>query len=268
MRKFSVVLLFLAGCYSLENRMVFQPAVTDHVAQFGASKLLKNVYLTTKSGDTIHGRWCPHPQSNSAVLVLHGNAGNLEHRAPLVFDLWKSLHRSVLIIDYPGYGASGGKPSEKGCYDAADAAMDWLIAEKKISPKNVIIFGQSLGGAVAVDMASRRDHGALVLVRTFPSIPEVARNQMPFLSSGLMYNQFPSEKKLPQCQRPTFIAHGDQDRLMPPEFGQRLRKAAGGPVDFYEMKGFGHNTPLDTQFYIRLKAFADRAVPQQLSEAN
>src|SRR5262249_29186117 len=160
--------------------------------------------------------WCPHPHATGALLYCPGNAGNLDGRARLVRDLYQHLDESVLILDYPGFGRSGGSPSEAGCYAAADAAYDWLRDVQHIPPARLVLSAESLGGGVAVEPASRLPHRALVLVRTFASIPDVAEALFaPLPVRSLVKNRFDNETKLKQCPRPTFIAQADQDRLVP-----------------------------------------------------
>ena len=154
--------------------------------------------LTSADGTHIHGWWIP-AKSDRAILYFHGNAGNLSWRGPSIVNLRDALDASVLIIDYPGYGKSEGSPSEQGCYAAADAAYDWLIGEKKIAPRKLSIYGASLGGGVAVDLASRKEHRALILVKTFTSLPDAASSLywwLPVPKQALMTNRFDSLSKI------------------------------------------------------------------------
>jgi fermentation-respiration switch protein FrsA (DUF1100 family) len=113
--------------------------------------------MSAADGTPIHAWWCPAPSgepTRNVLLYCHGNAGNLSQRGFLV-DRWqKQLGVAVLIFDYPGYGKSGGKVSEAGCYAAADAAYDWLMEHQHISPQHLLLYGGSLGAAVAVDLVS------------------------------------------------------------------------------------------------------------------
>src|SRR5262249_23613263 len=147
--------------------------------------------------------------ARGTVLYCHGNAGNLSHRGEGVLRWHQLLGQSVLIFDYPGYGRSEGKPSEAGCYAAADAAYAWLTETKKVLPQDLLIYAGSLGGGVAVALASRRPHRALVLVGTFTSIPDMAQRQFPWLPARwLVRNRFDNLGKIGRCTRPVFLAHG------------------------------------------------------------
>ena len=129
----------------LENWMLYRPATAAQDWLPPPSSDVRDVDLTSADGTRIHAWWYPHPQAKGAVLYLHGNAGNLSHRGGSVAKLREQFGESVLIIDYPGYGKSEGKPSEKGCYAAAEAAYAWLTKEQKIDPEQIILYGGSLG---------------------------------------------------------------------------------------------------------------------------
>ncbi len=259
MRPCFFVFVLLTGCQSIENRLVFHPARNAAPATTKLPAPLEDVTITTADGVKVHARWCPHADAKGAILFCHGNAGNLENHGRLTRELWKSLDRSVLIIDYPGYGRSDGKPSEAGCYAAAIAAHDWLTREAKIPADRIVIAGESLGGGVAVDLATKKPHQALVLIRTFTSVPNVVKDLYWFpLAPALMQVRFESEKKLPRCPSPIFIAQADSDRVIPFAQGERLRGASKTPTQFHRLHGLGHNDPLPESFFLDLRAFLDR----------
>ena len=250
-----VGLLLFAGCHSLENRFVFHPRPIDARNDAPLPAPIEDVWLSTE-GTKIHGRWWPSPNARGAILYLHGNAGNLDSFGRTVRDLRGSLDRSVLIVDYPGYGRSEGKPSEAGCYAAARSAYEWLVKNQAIPPERVVIVGESLGGGVAVELASGRPHEALVLIRTFTSVPAVAAKATGLSSApALMFNRFDSLKKIGMCKSPIFIAQADKDRLIPFTHGEKLRDAAKAPMQFHVLRGLDHNDPLPAEFYQALREF-------------
>jgi fermentation-respiration switch protein FrsA (DUF1100 family) len=249
------------GCASVESGLLFHPVRTAPDACQAPPPPIRDIELRTEDGLKIHARWCPHPQAQGAVLYCPGNAGNLDGRAMLVRELHQALGESVLIFDYPGYGRSEGTASEAGCYAAADAAYRWLVDSARIPPSRIILYGESLGGSVAVEHASRRPHRALVLVRTFASIPDVAAAHL-FPSAGsLVTNRFDSIGRIGNCRRPTFIAQADRDRLIPFDHGRRLHAACGGLAEFFRLDGLDHNDPLPASFYSRLQTFLQTNAP-------
>jgi fermentation-respiration switch protein FrsA (DUF1100 family) len=255
-------LLTTAGCLAVENRLLYHPTHSAEDRLPPASPLLQDVELHTADGTAIHARWRPHPASRGALLYCHGNAGNLEQRGWAVRELGEALGKSVLIFDYPGYGRSGGEPSEAGCYAAADAAYEWLVRDCGVQAEDILLYGESLGGGVAVDLASRRPHRALILVRTFTSIPNVAQEQFGWLPiRRLVSSRFDNLAKIGRCERPIFIARGDRDPLVPFSQGKQLRDASGGKATFFTMEGCGHNDPPGVEFYAALRRFLLTAVP-------
>lgn len=259
MRIYLLLLVCLAGCHALENRLVFHPTRTEPRDIAPLPPPLEDVELRTADGGLIHARWSPHPAARGVLLYCPGNAGNLENRGRLMRELWASQERSVLIFDYPGYGRSEGKPSEAGCYAAAEAAFDWLTRVMGIAPERIVIAGESLGGGVAVDLASKKPHQALVLIRTFTSIPEVVQQQFSVSSaSAVMFNRFDSLKKISKCQAPIFLAQADNDRLIPFVHAVKLRDACTAPVRFHRLSGLDHNDPLPANFFVELRGFLDQ----------
>jgi fermentation-respiration switch protein FrsA (DUF1100 family) len=257
----AAILSLAAGCLAVENKLVFHPTYGG-VETVSPEPPIRDLALKAVDGTPIHARWCPRSASAGAILYCHGNGGDLEVRARPVRELSRALGESVLIFDYPGYGRSGGRPSESGCYAAADAAYEWLTREQGVAPEQVVLFGESLGGGVAIDLASRLPHRALVVVKTFASIPDVAAEHVPLLPvRSLMINQFDNVSKISRCSGPVLVAQGDADRLVPFEHGLRLISAAGPQAVFVPLNGSGHNDPLPPDFYTVLKDFLDRQAP-------
>jgi fermentation-respiration switch protein FrsA (DUF1100 family) len=251
-----VLLLLLA----FENSLVYYPTTAAQDWLRPPSDDVQDVDLTSADGTKIHGWWLPRAGARGALLYLHGNAGNLSHRGESAALLRRHLGEPVLIIDYPGYGKSGGKPSEAGCYAAADAAYDWLTKTRQIPPEKILLYGGSLGGGVAVDLAARREHRALILVRTFTSMPDVGAGIYPWLPvRWLMRNRYESLAKIGNCRRPVFIAHGTGDSIIPFRHGERLYTAANEPKRFLPIRGGDHNDPLPDTFYTSLAAFLREA---------
>jgi pimeloyl-ACP methyl ester carboxylesterase len=258
-----VLPLVLTGCLaSLENTLLYHP-IPGAKAYEPPPAPIQDLELTMADGTKIHARWAPHPRATGAVLYCHGNGGNVEQWGRSVRETWDNLGESVLIFDYPGYGYSKGTPTEKSCCAAAETAYAWLAQTQKIPPGRILLMGESLGGGVAVDLAARLDHRALILVRTFTSVPDVADDQFPLLySAPLVTNRFDNLTKIPSCKQPIFIAQADKDRIIPFRHGQRLLSAAAAPAEFCVLRGMGHNDPLPPEFYTSLKLFLGKVPPR------
>jgi uncharacterized protein len=253
--------LALTGCQSVENAFVY-PATAAHEPYQAPEPPAEDVWLTGGDGTRLHARWLPHPGATDAVLFCHGNGGNVETWNVVAKQIGAELGMSVLIFDYPGYGRSGSAPSEPGCYAAAEAAYRWLTETTKTSPERIILWGESLGGAVAVELASRQPHRALILVRTFTSLPEAADDQLPILvSSTFLTNRYESVGRIGKCRSPVFIAAAEKDRMIPLRHGQHLQAACTAPAELCVLRGLEHNDPLPRQFYAEVREFLIRKAP-------
>jgi uncharacterized protein len=248
-------LVFVVVMLALENLLLYRATgAADWYPP--PDRRIRDVQLTTAGGTPIHAWWLPVEGATGAVLYCHGNAGNLSYRGPALVDWARELGESVLIFDYPGYGMSGGSPSEAGCYAAADAAYDWLVAEQHVAPERLLLFGKSLGGGVATELATRRPHRALVLAKTFTSAPDVAQRLYFWLPARLvMRNRFDNLAKIGKVHRPVFLAHGTCDTLIPCDHSQRLLAAANEPKRYVPLDGGDHNSPFEADFYAALRDF-------------
>jgi uncharacterized protein len=265
--------LWSAGCYGgalivlmfLESAFLYHPTGPGDWFDPPRGLHVEDAELSATDGTRIHGWWSP-PEgwtpSQGAILYCHGNAGNLSHRGDLV-PLWQhELGQAVLMIDYPGYGKSGGKPTEAGCYASADAGYDWLVEAKNVPPERILLWGGSLGGAVMVDLASRRPHRALVLISTFTSLPDMAQNIFFWAPARyLVRSKYDSLGKIGQCSRPVFVAHYSGDDLVPFSQGQRLFLAANEPKEFFPMSGHRHDEGPMPDFYPALRSFLAAQAP-------
>lgn len=241
----------------LENYLVYRPSGAE---EWVAAPSPEIVDVTLTSDDLkIHAWWLPCPGASEAVLYCHGNAGNLSHRGGSILKVRELLQVNVLIFDYPGYGKSEGSASEPGCCLAGEAAYDWLVNEKKIDPRRIILYGGSLGGGVAVDLASRKPHRALVLAKTFTSCPDIAAEMFPWLPvRWLMRNRFDNLTKIKACSQPVFIGHGTLDTIVPFHHGQRLFEAASEPKRFFPIDRADHNDRLPLSFFECLREFLEK----------
>lgn len=200
----------------------------------------REVWIDTEDGVKIHGLWWPEPEGRPAVLFLHGNAQEV-YSWSLVREDLTALECRMLLIDYRGYGKSQGKPGESGLYADGRAALQWLSREG-VGTGETIVFGKSLGGAVACEIARGLKLRGLVLESTFTSLASVARNLFPFARGytpgGTVYN---SLDKLPGIRCGLLVIHGDSDTLIPVGEGEALFGAANEPKELLIVRGAGHN---------------------------
>ena len=247
-RRWAVLLLvaylgIVVVFWFIERQLVFRPSSAEEAWLKPEDDRTQDVQFDSADGTKIFGRWIP-PESpqHGAVLVANGNGGNLTHRGRLAADLRRALGAGVLLFDYPGYGKSAGKPTEEGCYAAGDAAYRWLTDDARVAPNRIILCGESLGGGTAVELATKREHRALVLIYTFTSLPAAAKHHFPFLPvHTLMRTRFDNLAKIGRCPRPVFLVHGTADSVVPFDHSEQLSAAANEPKCFVRLEGAGHS---------------------------
>ena len=198
----------------------------------------EDVYLSCPDGVTLHGWFIPG-RGETTLLFFHGNGGNISHRIEKIRLLFHP-EIPVLMIDYHGYGLSEGKPSEPSCYLDAITAWEYLNRERQKDPKKIILFGESLGGAVAVDLAMKKEVGGVILESTFTHIGDVMARFILGIGAFLK-GRFDSLSKISNVNAPLLILHGDQDEIVPYALGQRLFEKANEPKEFFTIQGAHHN---------------------------
>ncbi|MBI5366613.1 MAG: alpha/beta hydrolase [Planctomycetes bacterium] len=218
--------------------------------------------FASRDGTRLHGWHVRAPAAPWTLLWCHGNTGNIGYR----FEHLQLLCRrgwDVFLFDYRGYGKSAGRPSDEGLYADAEAAFDWLVAEKKIPAERILIFGQSLGGAVAVELALRRKALGLVLEATLTSLVDVARHATPGLPTGIfLAGRFESISKIARIGHPLLVLHGTDDEIIPFALGRRLFEAAVEPKWFHAIQGATHKDTClvgGEDYYHRIEEFAVEA---------
>lgn len=267
----------IAMLFALQTDLIFPGAKRqgqpDTVVRPRADEQL--VTLSTPRGDKVvalfgpaltpQGAPLPDAKSRPTLLYFYGNAmciadavDQLEH--------FRRLGVNVMIPDYLGYGMSGGKASESGCQTTADVALDHLRTRKDLDPKQIVAAGWSLGGAVAIDLASRETLAGLIAFSTFTSMGDMARANLPFLPSSLLLrHRFDNLSKIPHIHCPILIGHGRRDELIPYAMFERLSSAAKAPTMKFTVEGAGHNDFFaigGEQVLRAIRAFLDQIAPE------
>jgi fermentation-respiration switch protein FrsA (DUF1100 family) len=200
----------------------------------------QDVSLTSADGVTLTGWYVPAKDARGTLLFCHGNGGNISHRLESL-TIFHALGVNVFIFDYRGYGASEGEPSEEGTYLDAQAAWRYLTEERSIAPSDIVIFGRSLGGAIASHLAMRRSPRALILESTFTSVSDMAAGIYWYMPVRLLCRfAYTTERNVAEVKCPVLVVHSRQDELVPFRQGRRVFEAAPDPKEFLEMRG-GHN---------------------------
>ena len=238
----SLLLLALLA-WMLQPKLLFRPypEMVGVPSDWGFAH--EDVWLTTDDGVRLHGWFLPAARrrpSPHTLLFLHGNAGNISHRSASIA-IFAELGLDVFIIDYRGYGQSQGEPSETGLYRDADAAWRWLTGLRGVAAEDIVVFGRSLGGAVAIELAARVRPGALMVESSFTDVASMARLHHPLLTRFVpLRYRFPSARHLARVGCPVLILHSPDDGIVPFSHGRELFAAAPEPKRFVELIG-GHN---------------------------
>lgn len=234
----AAITLFMVARFLIDSFIYFPEARLEFRPE-DFKLLYEEVSLTTDDGVKLHAWWTGDPSTPRTALFFHGNAGNISHRLERVAFLGQPKIR-FFLLDYRGYGQSQGKPSEEGLYRDATAAYQFLRAQG-ISPENILLFGESLGGAVAVDLATRVPVGGVILESTFTSVRDMASVHYPFIPKVFVPDQFDSLARVANARAKLLVIHGNQDEIAPFSMGRRLFDAANQPKSFLEVPGAGHN---------------------------
>jgi uncharacterized protein len=261
MKCWPFLFLLLPGCsslgtfspfYSLERQLIYpaQPATV--------SPQPNDVHFTAVDGTRLHGRYFAVEHAKAVILFCHGNAGDVESWSPTAAELSQQQQCNVFLFDYRGYGQSRGSPTEAGILADARAARHWLAQQAGVPETDIVLYGRSLGGGVAVDLASKEGARGLILHSTFTSLPDVAATFLPWLLPHWnMTQRFDSLSKIANYHGPLLQGHGDQDRLIPLAMGQRLHAAAPGRKRFVTVRGAGHNDHAGAEWEQAVQQFLD-----------
>ncbi len=258
----ALALLFVRSGY-LERRFSYSPVREVGYSPSDVGLAYDEVWLESADGVPLHG-WFVPGERGVTFLWLHGNGGNITYHLEHLRDLHANLGVGVLLFDYRGFGLSGGTPAEKGLYRDAAAALDHLKVRAGVDPSRIVYFGQSLGTALAVELATRETPLGLVLEAPFPSGPYMAHRMLPFLPMWfhryLVPNRFDTAARIRHVKAPLLLVHGELDMTVPHEAGAAVLEAANEPK---EMLTVPHASHVDAHavggsaYYATLRRFVE-----------
>jgi len=239
----SIVIVYIGLAlllYLTQAKYVYYPNIVGREITATPEQIgLRYEGITFDTADKIklNAWFIPAEDSRGVILFCYGNAGNISHRLESI-QLFHKLRLSTFIFDYRGYGGSEGTPTEAGTYQDALAAWNFLIQEKEIPQDKIIVFGRSLGGAVAAWLAHKHNPKALILESTFTSIPDMAVEIYPYFPVRLLCRfRYNANEYLKEVRCPVLIIHSLQDEIVPFSHGQKLFNTANEPKEFLEIKG-------------------------------
>jgi fermentation-respiration switch protein FrsA (DUF1100 family) len=254
-----ILVLFFLFLRYFEKRNIYFPLRTIEATPADINLDYEEISIETSDKVRLSGWFIPAQNSRRTILFFHGNGGNISHRLEKI-QVLNDLKADVLIFDYRGYGESTGNPSENGLYLDAEAVYVYLLRDRKISPEKIVLYGESLGGAVAIDLAGKQRIGGIISEGSFTSIPDMAKRILPFFPSMLISSRYESIRKIQKCTSPKLFFHSSEDEIIPFEFGKQLFQAAPEPKEFVEVRG-GHNDAFFVSqdvFIRKIDSFIDR----------
>jgi len=241
------LLLLNVLMYFQQPRMIFFPSSVLYQTPADWGLEFEDATLNTSDDVQLHGWFIPNEESERVLLFFHGNAGNISHRRESI-EIFNRLGLNVFILDYRGYGRSKGKPSEQGLYQDATAAWRYLTEEKGFDQEDILIFGRSLGGAVAAKLAAEVQARGLILESTMSSAREFARAVFKVLSRLVVIRyEFDTARHIHGLSYPVLVLHSPDDEIMPFHLGMKVYQQASQPKHFVHMRGDHNNGFLQSQ---------------------
>jgi uncharacterized protein len=233
-------LCLLVFVYFYQSKLIYFPEKRISSTPKDIGLPYEEIELHADDGVKLAGWFIPNTGSERFLIALNGNAGNISNRIELI-ERFHRLGLNVLIFDYRGYGKSSGEPTELGTYKDAEAAWRYLNETKKINPRNIIVMGQSLGGAVASYIASKYNPQGLILDSAFTSLADMGKTHYPFLPVKLLLRfEYPTLTYIKNIKCPVLVIHSKDDEIVPFSQGKKLFEAANEPKMFVEIRG-SHN---------------------------
>lgn len=229
--------------YLIQNRLIFHPeSEMLDPAYFGLAGV-EEVSYPAEDGVRLVGWFSPPRPDEPTIIFFHGNAGNLSHRGGRMKEA-QDAGLGMLLAGYRGYGRSEGSPDEEGLYRDARAALSYLHARPEVDRDKIVYFGESLGCAVALDLAVTAPPTALILEAPFSSMREEAAAVFPWLpTSFLLRSRFENAQKASRVRSPALVVHGRSDEVVPFEQGRKVLSALAGEKRFYELDCHHNDIP-------------------------
>ena len=253
----SFYVLLLAIMFFFQRSFLYHPSIDNYLKDQSINEPseIEKVKITTDDNIKLVA-WFYNKDIKKfkTILFFHGNAGSLENRT-YKLNHFKGLNVNFLIIAWRGFSGNKGKPNEIGLYEDAKAAIKWLSI-KGIKEKNIILYGESLGTGVAVEVAQNKNYAGVILESPFTSMTNVGKKHYPFLPvSFLLKDKFESYKKITNISVPILIIHGKVDKIVPYDMGKKMYQLANEPKFFYSQEYGDHMVDYDENLLLALKKF-------------
>jgi len=253
----SFYLLLLIIVFFFQGSLLYHPSVDNYLEDQAAREPteVEKIKITTKDKiDLVGWFYNKNLENFKTILFFHGNAGSLANRT-YKLNHFKDLNLNFLIIAWRGFNENKGKPNEIGLYEDAESAIRWLKM-KGIDEKNIILYGESLGTGVAVEIAQNKNYAGVILESPFTSMVNMGKRYYPFFPVRfLLRDKFESYKKIPNISVPVLIMHGKVDKIVPYDMGKKMYELANEPKFFYSQEYGDHMVEYDEKLLLALKKF-------------
>lgn len=261
----AIVGLYVAGAIYLlitQAKMVFMPTQTIEMTPKDVDLQFEEINFASSDNINLNGWFVPADGARGIILFCHGNGGNISHRLESI-QIFNRMGLSVFIFDYQGYGQSEGKPSETGTYLDAEAAWKYLTETRNISEEKIIIFGRSLGGAIASHLAVDFRPGALIIESAFTSVGNMGSELYPFFPVKLLTRfKYTTVEYVAKISCPILVVHSPEDDIIPFHHGKKIFASAHKPKEFLEITGMHNDGFLVSgqKYYNGIESFIDKHI--------
>ena len=252
----SIYVVLLIFLYFYQGKLLYHPNVNSYTEVDNLIPKIEKVSIPTSDNLNLLGWFHKKDISKKTILFFHGNAGSLENR---IYKLnhFENFDLNFLIIAWRGFSGNSGKPNERGLYDDAKSAVNWLES-KGIKEESIILFGESLGTAVAIEIAQNKNFAGIVLESPFTSMVEMGKKYYSFFPvSLLLKDRYESIKKIKNIQIPVLVMHGKKDSIVPFEMGEKIYNSANSPKFYYFTEYDDHMMDYNKLLLEKLKSFVE-----------
>jgi len=247
-------LAILFFIYFNQRNLLYHPSENNYLNE-KANFVYEEVYIPSTENNLKGWFHKKNLTKNKTLVFFHGNAGSLENRI-YKLNLIKDFDLNFLIIAYRGFSGNKGKPTERGLYEDALSALKWLKTNYSIKDKDIIIYGESLGTSISIEVSQNKKYSGIILESPFTSMTDAAKHYYPYLPvSLLLKDKYDSIEKIKNINIPILVMHGKKDKIIPFEMGKKIFESANQPKFFYSPDNDDHMMNYDENLLKAIKSF-------------
>ena len=250
-------LAILFFIYFNQRNLLYHPSENNYLNE-KANFVYEEVYIPSTENNLKGWFHKKNLTKNKTLVFFHGNAGNLENRI-YKLNLIKDFDLNFLIIAYRGFSGNKGKPTERGLYEDALSALKWLKTNYSIKDKDIIIYGESLGTSISIEVSQNKKYSGIILESPFTSMTDAAKHYYPYLPvSLLLKDKYDSIEKIKNINIPILVMHGKKDKIIPFEMGKKIFESANQPKFFYSPDNDDHMMNYDENLLKTIRSFLEK----------